>query len=272
MNENETLTNAPAEKKLTYALIRAIAAIILSVLFFALPAFSILALFEGPKETADIQLEAEGSFVSAEISMVIGFYADTDGGKERYAVTAMGGKLVTVRFSDRYLTSAQGVLDSTNQVINGEASTLDKYVVAQGTVEQLTESTSGRLYDWFGLNYDELVAKYVIAPTDDYSTYLSEYVLVVDSVNGYSQGLVVTLSVLGAGLFLYALSELVLMATGFYHPNRKKAAAPEPQPEPESVPETEPEPQPETEPEPEPEPEPEELPRPADSEPTGEDN
>lgn len=220
------IENEGKNKKLNFALGRCIGAFVLAVVLLAVTGFSVIDLIKGPKETVNFLTEEQGSFVSREVFAILGFYAEDARGDHvtaRYAVVPVGGKLVTVRFTERYLESAGAVCDNTYAVFNGEAESYNKYVVVQGTLDKVTNSQSAIMYDWFGLNREQLVELHVINDTDDYADYLDDTMLVVDTVGGYNQNLVIGLSVAAGILLLYMAVELVLMGAGFYLPIGKKA-------------------------------------------------
>lgn len=209
-------------KKLRNAIIRMAAGIVAAVLLLVVTGFAPIKLLKGPEESDAIQDNDAGDFVERDIYAILGFYADSENSKDetvgRYAVVPMNGELVSVYFTKRYLDSADSVCDATYDFINGDVSSLDSYVTVEGTVGTLDEDASGLMYDWFGTNKDQMVEMNLIADTDDYSDYLSDDVLIVDTVNGYSETAVLITGILAALCALYAVVEIVLMATGFYLP------------------------------------------------------
>ena len=234
MNENEKELIQPEETteqkktpkhRQTMAALRALAAVLVAVILLAVTGFGGVDMLRGAKESDSILDEEQGAFVKRDVFAILGFYADKATGDEvsaRYAVVPMGGKLATVKFTNRYLEAAKAVEESTYGFVNGENQTLDSYVIAQGTVSTLTEDESALLYDWFGLNKDQLVEMRMIAETDDYADYLSDSVLLVDTVNGRSQILVIALSAAAILLVLYAVIELFMIAVGAYKPKKEQ--------------------------------------------------
>lgn len=222
----ETQTYQSGNKKLTFALIRCVAALVIAAILLAATGFSVVSLLRGPVESPAIQDEEQGAFVYRDVNIIIGFYADDANGDKvtgRYGLVPMNGKLATVRFTGRYLENAGKICDNTYDYFNGKTQALNEYVVVQGTVDTLTEDQSALMYDWFGLNKDQLVEIGFIGDTDDYAQYLSDEVLLVDTVQGYDQRIVIILSSIAGALLLYMLAEMVLMACGVYKPKRKKA-------------------------------------------------
>jgi hypothetical protein len=124
--------------------------------------------------------------------------------------------LLQVHFTRRYLDSADAVCDATYDFINGNRETLDVYCAVEGTVAELDNDASGLMYDWFALNYDQLVEMNMIAETDDYADYVTDYVLLVDTVDGRSTAYVTTIGIISAALLAYAIVELTLILSGFY--------------------------------------------------------
>lgn len=202
------------------AIIRLAAAVVLSALLLAICSFAPIKLVSGAKETEAIQNNEYGDFVYRDIYAILGFYADDknfDGEVTgRYAVVPMNGELVTVHFTRRYLDSADAVCDATYDFINGNRETLDVYCAVEGTVAELDNDASGLMYDWFALNYDQLVEMNMIAETDDYADYVTDYVLLVDTVDGRSTAYVTTIGIISAALLAYAIVELTLILSGFY--------------------------------------------------------
>lgn len=214
-------TEMVEDKRPRYSVIRMASALLLAAMLLAVTGFTPIKMLRGPTETEAIQNNEIGDFVSRDINAILGFYADdiNSGGETigRYAVVPMDGQFVSAHFTKRYLESADSVYASTNDYISGN-SYLDVYVVVEGTVQMLSEESSGLMYDWFGKNRGELIASKMIADTDDYSDYLTDYVLMVDRVGRFTESSLSVLACL-AGLFvLYAIIELFLMARGFYLP------------------------------------------------------
>ena len=166
-------------------------------------------------ETVAVQDEENGAFVKKEVIAILADYAP-EGEKGSYAVSPMNGKLVTINFTGRYQDSVDEIMNETAKLISGGISQLDKYTIVQGTVAELSEEQSTMLYDWFNANKEAMVANHVIADSYDAADYLSEKVLLVDTVDGRSQTMVMALSALAVLLLLYVIAELVLMALGFY--------------------------------------------------------
>lgn len=223
----EEQAGEPAEKKprdLKFALIRCAAALIIAAAALYLTSFAAVSLIKGPADSVTIQNEENGAFIKKEIIAVLGNYAP-EGESGYYAVVPMSGELVTVNFTGRYQESVDEIIKETSDYVSGALSQLDKYVIVQGTVAELDEEQSALLRAWFDENRDEMVANYVISDAFSADDYLSEKVLLVDTVDGVNQTLVMALSALALLLVLYVIAELVLMALGFYKESKPKDEA-----------------------------------------------
>ncbi len=217
----EENTDPTPRKDLRLALVRCGVALFVAAVMLLATGFSAINLIKGPVESVSIQDEENGAFVKKEVIAILDNYAP-GGSKAIFAVVPMNGALVTVDFSMRYSNSVSTIMDETDKLVAGELTILDKYVVVQGTVSELSEGQSKLMYDWFDANRDDMVEKNVISA--DYSAvdYLSDKVLLVDTIDGRSQTLVMVLSGLATLLVLYVIAELVLMALGFYKQKEEK--------------------------------------------------
>lgn len=203
---------------------RSVAAIILAAILLWASGFGIFDLLSTPVNVSEA-VDEVGAYVSAEVNIIIGFCAEEVRGDKViaiYGLAPINGKYTAVRFTQRYFESAEAVLNSTYDYINLKKDNLEVYVNVSGTLEQSSESLASYVYDWYGLNREQLISMGVIYDTEDYATFLSDYVLNVDMIGGKSQGVIITCTV-GAGIFaLYALVEMILMLVGFYLPEEFK--------------------------------------------------
>lgn len=203
-------------QRLRRALIRVTAVFLAVIILLAITGFSFFDLIRGPKESDVMQQEELGTFVKRDVFAILGFYADEVKDSGKYAVVPMGNGFVTVHFTKRYVESADVILQETNDYINGKMYALDKYVVVQGTTEKLDEDLSAKMLEWFEQNKDWMIEAHIIADTGDIGDYITDTVLMVDTVNSMNQNLVFVLTGLAALGLLYIIAELILMAAGFY--------------------------------------------------------
>ena len=215
---SEETDKEATKRDLRFALIRCAAALILAAVLLLVSGFSIVDLAGGPVEYQAFEEAEPGSFVKCEISAIIGLYGEN----EELALVPGGRQYVTVRFTGRYDESVRAVVEETEGFLAGNIYPLDKYVVVQGTVETLDEEQSALLKEWLELNREALISKGVASETIDMENYVSDKVLLVDTVNGKSQTLVFILTGAAALLVLYIIAEFIMMALGLYKNKKEK--------------------------------------------------
>ena len=211
-------------KRLRNALIRVGCALIAAAILLAVSKFSILDLKKGATKTDSAQNEEMGSFVKQDVTLLLGDLSD-QGLSGNYMLAVSYDKIIVVHLTNRYIDNATAIKNDTLKFIDGEITTIDKYVTVEGTVEKQSEDLSGKAYAWFDANKSWMEEKGVISKDSDPATYLSDAVINVDTVNSMSETLVLILTGLAALLILYIIVELVLMACGVYlkEPKKKKA-------------------------------------------------
>ena len=215
---SEEADKEATKRDLRFALIRCAAALILAAVLLLVSGFSIVDLAGGPVEYQAFEEAESGSFVKCEISAIIGLYGEN----EELALVPGGRQYVTVRFTGRYDESVRAVVEETEGFLAGNIYPLDKYVVVQGTVETLDEEQSALLKEWLELNREALISKGVASETIDMENYVSDKVLLVDTVNGKSQTLVFILTGAAALLVLYIIAEFIMMTLGLYKNTKEK--------------------------------------------------
>ena len=209
---------------------RLIAALLAALVLLAVSGFGIFKMLGTPKsltvDYSDLSYDVEGSaepepektgaqvgdFVEHEVNLILKNFAEgTRGGtvRERYAVVPVQGKLVAFRFPQRWLASEQAIVDATQELLNGTAQYIDKYIVVRGTVQQLPEDVSGELYSWFADNQQWMQQGGLISSEQDAAASLADYMVSVDSVGKMPIGAVVGLTAAAALCLLYALYELI---------------------------------------------------------------
>lgn len=240
-------TNDPIRVKKAW--IRLVAALVAAVALLVVSNFGVFKMLGTPKSlmadaasTLPVEGSAEeeapsgaqpGDFVEHEVYLILKNFAEgTRGGtvRERYAVVPVDGKLVTFRFPQRWLESEQGIVDATQDLLNGVAQYIDKYIVVRGTVQTLPEDVSGELYSWFADNQEWLSQSGLIPPDQDAAFVLSDQMVSVDTVGKLPFAAVIGLTVAAGLCLLYALYELIrILAKGYAvkRPEPEAAEAPE---------------------------------------------
>ena len=217
------------------ATIRLIAALLAALVLLAVSGFGIFKMFGTPKSLAadysDMSYDVEGSaeeepagaqvgdFVEHEVNLILKNYAEGTRGDtviERYAVVPVQGKLVTFRFPQRWLESEQAIVDATQDLLNGAAQYIDKYIIVRGTVKALPESVSAELYSWFADNREWMQQGGLISSDQDAAASLADYMVSVDTVGKLPFGAVIACSAAAGLCLLYALYELIrILAKGY---------------------------------------------------------
>ena len=226
-------TNDPIRVK--KATTRLVAALLAALVLLAVSGFGIFKMLGTPKsltaDYSDLSYDVEGSaeaepagaqvgdFVEHEVNLILKNFAEgTRGGtvRERYAVVPVQGKLVAFRFPQRWLASEQAIVDATQELLNGAAQYIDKYIIVRGTVQQLPEDVSGELYSWFADNQEWMQQGGLISSEQDAAASLADYMVSVDTVGKTPFALAVGLAAAAGLCLLYALYELIrILAKGY---------------------------------------------------------
>lgn len=206
--------------KLQWASLRCVIALLGAGIMLYASGFGILDLLGKPLDPSEVTGEKD-AYVSTEINMIIGFCAEQVRNDEvlaQYGLVHLGDEYIVVRFTGRYIESAEAVCDSTYEYINKQKESLDKYIRIKGTFTEISDEVSEFAFNWFEANHDQLVLIGAIYDTEDYSAFISDYMIEVDTINGISQSKVISFTVIAGILILYILVEMFLMLRGFYLP------------------------------------------------------
>lgn len=226
-------TNDPIRVKKAWT--RLIAALVAAVVLLAVSGFGVFKMLGTPKSLmADdlSMLYAEGSaeeeapagaqvgdYVEHEVYLILKNFAEGYRGdtvRERYGAVPVNGKLVAFRFPQRWLESEQGIVDATQELLNGVAQYIDKYIVVRGTVQPMPESVSAEFYSWFADNQEWMQQSGLISAEQDAAASLADYMVAVDYVGKLPIGAVVGLTAAAGVCLLYALYELIrILAKGY---------------------------------------------------------
>ena len=196
------------------ATIRLIAALLAAVVLLAVSGFGVFKMLGTPKsltpDYSDMSVDVEGSgepepvsagaqvgdYVEHEVFLVLKNFAEGYRGdtvRERYGVVPIDGKLVTFRFPQRWLESEQAIVDATQELLNGVAQYIDKYIIVRGTVQTLPENVSAELYSWFAENQEWMQQAGLISSDQDAAASLADYMVAVDQVGRLPIGAVIQL-------------------------------------------------------------------------------
>ena len=223
-------------KKGTLAIYRAAAALIAAVILLGCSGFGFVDMLKGPETLAPGEEIVRSPYLAADVTFVMDIVGveKNAAGKETayYAVSPVGDTFVLFRFPAADLENIRQMEQATDAFLQGESFTMDFYMTVTGSAAAMDEAEGALLLEWFEKNVDWMVASGVIAETEDYSTYLTDYVIRADTVGGHRTALVLAASILAALLVAYAIVEVVLVAAGAYEkkpaPKAKKEKKPAP--------------------------------------------
>lgn len=187
-----------------------LAALLVALILLALTRFAFVTLLKGPTDVNLASELTEGAYVSADISIDLGIYAEkysTSSGEasDRYILVPMGEMLVSVLLPERYFDSEAEIRSDTYDWINGKADSINRYILTIGTVRTLEEKEQTILYDWFSLNNEWMSEAGLVGEVGDFTNHLSEYVICVDEIGGMSAAWVYALSSVAWLLIVLAL-------------------------------------------------------------------
>ena len=219
------------------ATIRLIAALLAAVVLLAVSGFGVFKMLGTPKsltpDYSDMSYDVTGSgepepvsagaqvgdYVEHEVFLILKNFAEGYRGdtvRERYGVVPIDGKLVAFRFPQRWLESEQAIVDATQELLNGVAQYIDKYIIVRGTVQTLPEDVSAELYSWFAENQEWMQQAGLISSDQDAAASLADYMVAVDQVGKLPIGAVIGLTAAAGVCLLYALYELIrILAKGY---------------------------------------------------------
>ena len=217
--------------KKTFAWGRAAAALVLALIFLAVTGFAFVDMLAGPDSISDGAVIEDGAYLKANVTFVMDIVGveKNAAGKEvaYYAVSPVGSSFMMIRYPLADSLAVQGLEEETRKFLEGESLDMAFRVIVTGMAEPAGDTVSGMLAEWFGENLDWMVAAGVIPQLDDYSAYISPYVLRAGTVGTMSYGAALALTVLAALLVVYAIVEAVLIFSGVYNkkPQKKQKKA-----------------------------------------------
>lgn len=212
--------------KKTFAWIRAAAALVLALVFLAVTGFAFVDMLAGPASITDGAVIEDGAYLKADVTFIMDIVGveKNAAGKEvaYYAVSPVGSSFMMIRYPLGDIPGVRGLEEETRQFLEGESLTMDFRMIVTGMVEPANDTVSGMLAEWFGENVDWMVAAGVIPQLDDYSAYLSSYVIQAGTVGTMGYGAALALTVMAALLVVYAIVEAVLISSGVYNKKPQK--------------------------------------------------
>lgn len=206
--------------RLTRAISRAVLAVLAAAAILTLTNFSVLQLIAGPKKAEDGAYLEAGDYVSLDIPLILGFYAqgsDSSGEVTSvYAAVPYNDVILSVRLPERYIESSRAILDNSEKYMLGLSSELTQYITVEGSVSALGADATTCMNTWFSDNETWLVGLGYASGSGDYADSMLDIIIKADSVGGMSEWLVIALSAAAALLIIYAGYEIVRCLSGKY--------------------------------------------------------
>lgn len=217
--------------KKTFAWVRAAAALVLALIFLAVTGFAFTDMLAGPGSITDGAVIEDSAYLKADVMFVMDIVGveKNAAGKEvaYYAVSPVGSSFMMIRYPLADSLAVQGLEEETRKFLEGESLDMAFRVIVTGMVEPANDTVSGMLAEWFGENVDWMVTAGVIPQLEDYSAYISPYVLRAGTVGTMNYTAALVMTVLAALLVVYAIVEAVLVFGGVYNkkPQKKQKKA-----------------------------------------------
>ncbi|MCD7844718.1 MAG: hypothetical protein LUG57_02465 [Oscillospiraceae bacterium] len=225
--EKQAKTKKTSSKK-TFALIRALVAVLLAVILLAASGLAVINLLAGPTEVTDGSALTAGQYVQIDVSYVmdiIGAENDASGNPVAYyAVTPVGNQFVAIRFPASQYDEFAQLTTETNNYLTGTSSAMSYHIIVSGQTTDNITTVDRLLTQWYDSNSEWMISAGVIAEVSDGYTYLSAVTVQADRVGSVSYGAAIALTIIAALLIVYAVVELALILAGVYNPDYRKKA------------------------------------------------
>lgn len=193
--------------------------VLVSVLLLAaalLLAFSRLGGFKliaGPLEPGKIEEKNEGGYYKFEISRIYAIFAEGESQNEkaaaRYAVVPYDGRLLAIRFPERYFDSVDEIISGSGGCLGG-GNTEGKYIVVYGSLQNCREDLLSLMNTWIEKNKKALYSLELIEDSSDMEKIRYSKMLLVDTVNGVDETFAAVASI--AALLLTAISAALILS------------------------------------------------------------
>lgn len=213
--------------KKNFAFLRAALAVVLAVAVVAVSGFACVYQCKGPTAVQDGAQLADERYVSADVKWIMDVCGEevNSAGKTLYyyAVAPVGNRFVLLRFGANMLDDLTALEKSTMDYLTGTSMAMDIHLPVRGMVEKAQPGAYSLLSEWFNNNIEWMNLAGVVGENPSASEYLANEVILVDQVGAMHYLASLGLTVLAALLVLYAVVELLLVASGFYKDSKVAA-------------------------------------------------
>ena len=225
--------------KKTFAWVRAAAALVLAVVFLAVTGFAFVDMLAGPASITDGAAIEDGAYLKADVTFIMDIVGveKNAAGKEvaYYAVSPVGSSFMMIRYPLVDSLGIQGLEEDTRKFLTGESLDMAFRMIVTGMAVPANDTVTGMLAEWFAGNVDWMVAAGVIPQLDDYSAYISPFVIQAGTVGTMSYAAALVMTVLATLLVVYAIVEVALILGGVYNKMPEKKAKKERIEKPEAI-------------------------------------
>lgn len=228
MKKIETNGQKLWKERRVFAAARAVAALLIALALVWASGFAFVYQLGGAVEVTDGAALEVDTYVRADIKWVmdiVGTETQRGSGKVLYyyAVAPVGNRFTLLRIGADQLEDVQALKAETTALLVGESKAMSIHMPVRGMVAQAEQGAFSLLSEWFNNNVEWMTIAGVVGKDPSSADYLVDECILVDQVGNCGEVLSAALSVAALVLVLYALAELVLLATGYYKESRAAA-------------------------------------------------
>lgn len=213
--------------KKNFAFLRAALAVVLAVAVVIVSGFAFVYQCKGPTAVQDGAQLAEERYVSTDVKWIMDVCGEEVNSEGKtlyyYAVAPVGNRFVLLRFGANMLDDLTALEKSTMDYLTGTSMAMDIHLPVRGMTEKAQPGAYSLLSEWFNGNIEWMNLAGVVGENPSAAEYLANEVILVDQVGSMHYLASLGLSLLAALLVLYAVIELLLVASGFYKDSKVAA-------------------------------------------------
>ncbi len=158
-----------------------------ALILLALSRFGGFKLLLGPSALGSIDEKSEGGYYKLEVSKIYTIFAEggnlSEKATARYAIAPYDGKLLVIRFPERYFNSVDEIMAKSGGYLGGK-NTEEKYIVIHGSLQDCRDDLLSLMNKWIDGNKKTLYSLELIEDTADMEKIRYSKMFLVDSVNG----------------------------------------------------------------------------------------
>lgn len=215
-------------RRAVFSAVRAAAALLLAAALLWVSGFAFVYQLGSATAVTDGSQLAEDEYVSADVKWIMdipGQEVSRSSGRALYcyAVAPIGNRFVLLRFEADRLDDLKALKDETLALLNGERKAMSIHMPVSGMVEKAEPGAYSLLSQWFNNNIEWMTLAGVVGQDPSASDYLTDLCIMVDKIGAFDSDVSAALSIGALVLVLYALTEAVLLLTGYYRDSRVAA-------------------------------------------------